>query len=159
MQQLHASLVEAGRRGHAATLLSGAAQGTGRWIYSQYYVGRRFTEAEYREPLRNRVLSTFEPPLGRGAIVCHCGANGGVGYDLVREPLHPTICKWNGHIINKRHHGVRDALCKALRCMHPEARLVVEPMDADNPVGLPVRRPECSFFFFKKKLGGFFLDQ
>ena len=44
----------------------------------------------------------------------------------MQEPLHPTIC----------------ALFKALRRMHPEARLVVEPMDADNPDGLPVRRPD-----------------
>ena len=122
-EELHASLVEAGRLGHAATLPSGAAQGTGRWIYSQYYVGRRFTETEYREALRSRVLSTFEPPLGRGAIVCHCGANGGVGYDLVQEPLHPTICKWNGHhIVNKRHQGGRGAphgSPRAVVCHHP----------------------------------------
>ena len=113
-----ASLVEAGRRGHAATLLSGAAQGTGRSIYAQYYVGLCFTETEYREALRSTVLSTFGPPLGRGAIVCHCGANGGIGYDLVQEPLHPTICKWIGHITNERKHGIRDALCKALHRMH-----------------------------------------
>ena len=139
MEELHAKLLAEGRHGHAATLLSGAAQGTAAWIYARYFTSKRFTESEFREALRSRLLSPFEPPHGRLAVVCRCY---GVGHDLVREPTHPTVCKWGKGIITKRHDRVRDELLKALHRMHPQAQITSEPLRHNNPDMLPVRRPD-----------------
>ena len=137
--ELHAKLLAEGRHGHAATLLSGAAQGTAAWIYARYFTSKRFTESEFREALRSRLLSPFEPPHGRLGVVCRCY---GVGHDLVREPTHPTVCKWGKGIITKRHDRVRDELLKALHRMHPQAQITSEPLRHNNPDMLPVRRPD-----------------
>ena len=143
MQHLHTTLLEAGRTGHAATLLSTAAQGTGRWLSAPEYMSGRFTEEEYTEALRSRLLGAFEPPGGRAALPCRCGAHGrGRDFDLVQDPTHPTVCAANGGIVGHRHDQVREALLRVLRRVYPDDLVLKEPLVHDNPGGLPVRRPD-----------------
>ena len=143
-QRLHEKLITDGRHGHAATpLLSGATHGTGRWMSAPEYLGGRFTEDEFVEALRSRLLSAFEPPLGRAALPCRCGAHGrGQQFDLVLSPTHPTVCAANKGIVCARHDRVRDVVLKALHRMHPGERITLEPSQHVNPTNLPVKRPD-----------------
>ena len=142
-QRLHEELIADGRHGHAATLLSGAAHGTGCWLYAPEYVGGRFTEDEFAEAMRSRLLSTFEPPHGRVALPCGCGAHGRRQlFDLVLSPTHPTVCSASKRIVCHRHDEMRDAILKALHRMHPGERIIKEPTQHVNPTNLPVKRPD-----------------
>jgi len=142
MQRLHANLLNTpGREGHAARLLSAAAKGTGKWMTGWSWTGSsgRFTEAEFREALRCRLLSSFEPPLGRHNLLCACSTRR-EPIDLISDPTHPSTCSLNKGVIIERHDSIRNVLAKFLKRLHPQAQIVLEPVE-NGPAGHH-RRPD-----------------
>ena len=142
MQRLHVNLLNTrGREGHAARLLSAAAKGTGKWMtgWSRTSSCRRFTEVEFREALRCRLLCPFEPSLGRPTVLCSCSTRI-VPTDLVLDPTHPSTCSANKGLVIARHDEVRNLLAKFLKRIHPQSNIVLEP-DENGPAD-HYRRPD-----------------
>jgi len=132
---LHHSLQEAGRKRHAAWLLSGSSYGTAKWLnWRGGLHGRyRFGRGEFLEALRLRLL--VDPFPNPGTRICsHCAR-----VRFVDNPTHALDCAKLTNARVWRHNAVRDHLQIALQKVFPEARFRVEHTIAGDTPGKTVR--------------------
>jgi hypothetical protein len=126
---LYADLQRQGnRRHHMAWLLSSACTGTGRFLsWHGGSDGRfRFTDGEYRECLRLRLL--LDPFPLPGDLECPSCP----GVRIRSSPSHALDCDSQKTRRRNRHDQVRDHLAELLKTVHPTAIITCEEFIGDE---------------------------
>jgi hypothetical protein len=139
-QRLHASLA-ASPHSHAwaAQLMSTTTPNAGQWLrctsLPQFGMGITFSDNDYLEALRNRLLIPFSAIPGPYNQQCSCALVHPVNLTVL--PMHPLMCPGSKGIVQNRHNKLRDCLAKLLRKTVSPETTRIEP---DNHNGAHLRR-------------------
>jgi len=88
--------------------------------------------------MRSRLLSGIYNGGIHRLLICSCRSRA----DLARDVCHPATCLLNNGITVERHDAVRDKLARFIKCMRPNAVVVMEPNQiAGHRQGNP-KRPD-----------------